>query len=69
MARINGGTCMPGNMALGAAGDADLISRVAKGMREEINALGINVNFVPDIDVTEPETLLTELCVFLIFKI
>lgn len=61
MARINGGTCMPGNMALEAAGDVDLISRVAKSMREEINVLGINVNFVPDIDVTEPEILLTDL--------
>lgn len=60
---------MHGNMALGAAGDAELISRVVKNMREEINELGINVNFVPDIDVTEPEILLTEPYIFLIFKI
>lgn len=49
--RINGGTCMPGNMALGAAGNQDLTARVSKAMSEEVKALGINVDFAPDMDV------------------
>lgn len=49
--RINGGTCMPGNMALGAANDPDLTYRVSKAMSEEVKALGINVDFAPDMDV------------------
>lgn len=49
--RINGGTCMPGNMALGAANDTDLTYKTAKAMAEEVKALGMNVDFAPDMDV------------------
>jgi len=49
--RINGGTCMPGNMALGAANDTDLTYRTSNAMAEEVKALGMNVDFAPDMDV------------------
>ena len=49
--RLQTGTDMPGNMALGAINDTDLTREVAKTIGTELKALGINLNFAPDIDV------------------
>ena len=44
-------TPFPGNMALGAVGDADLAREVAFATGRELAALGINVNYAPVCDV------------------
>lgn len=44
-------TPFAGNMALGAAGDADLAMRVGVAIGAELRALGINVNYAPVADV------------------
>lgn len=44
-------TTMPGNMALGAAGDERLAYRVARTIGKELKDLGFNVDFAPVIDV------------------
>ncbi|HBF38030.1 MAG TPA: beta-N-acetylhexosaminidase, partial [Firmicutes bacterium] len=49
--RLQSGTVMPGNMALGAAGDRHLAYTVAKATGEELKALGINIDFAPVVDV------------------
>lgn len=49
--RLNQGTMMPGNMALGAANDLNLTKEVATMMGAELTALGINADFAPDVDV------------------
>lgn len=49
--RIPGGTNMPGNMALGAAGSEELAYRVGKALGSELKSLGINLNFAPVLDV------------------
>ena len=49
--RLQTGTDMPGNMALGAADDLELTKEVAFIIGKELNSLGINLNFAPDIDV------------------
>lgn len=49
--RIPGGTNLPGQMALGAAGDADLARAAGKLTGEELKALGLQVNFAPSLDV------------------
>lgn len=49
--RMKYATTMPGNMALGAAGDERLTYRVAKTIGKELKALGFNLNFAPVIDV------------------
>jgi beta-N-acetylhexosaminidase len=49
--RLQSGTDMPGNMALGAVNDTTLTKMVAKTIGSELNALGINLNFAPVIDV------------------
>lgn len=49
--RIPDATVFPGNMALGAARDADLVYRVARHTAGELRALGFNVNFAPVLDV------------------
>lgn len=48
---LTGSTPFAGNMALGAAGDPDLASRVATAMGRELAAVGINVNYAPVADV------------------
>jgi beta-N-acetylhexosaminidase len=48
---IDGTTSFPGNMALGAAGSADLAYRAGYAMGRELAALGVNVNYAPDCDV------------------
>jgi len=47
----DGVTQFPGNMALGAARDADLAFRVGQALGAEMAALGVNVNYGPVCDV------------------
>jgi len=49
--RLQSGTTMPGNMALGAAGSKEDAYLVGKAIGEELNALGINVDLAPVVDV------------------
>ncbi|HEY4554056.1 MAG TPA: glycoside hydrolase family 3 N-terminal domain-containing protein [Bacillaceae bacterium] len=49
--RLQSGTDMPGNMALGAARSEELAYNVGKAIGEELSALGINMNFAPTFDV------------------
>ncbi len=49
--RLQSGTDMPGNMALGAARSTDLTYDVGHAIGEELNALGINMNLAPVMDV------------------
>ena len=49
--RLQSGTDMPGNMALGAARSAQTASDVGQAIGEELHSLGINVNFAPTLDV------------------
>jgi beta-N-acetylhexosaminidase len=51
MAIGDGATPLPGNMALGAAGSADLARRAGEVLGTELAALGINVNYAPSCDV------------------
>ncbi|WP_420641116.1 glycoside hydrolase family 3 protein [Candidatus Leptofilum sp.] len=44
-------TLFPGNMALGATGDAQLTRQVGQAMGRELAALGINVNYAPNCDI------------------
>jgi beta-N-acetylhexosaminidase len=44
-------TALPGNMALGAIGDPDVVARVAELTGRELQQLGINMNLAPDVDV------------------
>jgi beta-N-acetylhexosaminidase len=46
-----GTTAFPGNMALGATGDADLARRVGYALGRELAAMGINVDYAPVCDV------------------
>jgi len=54
--RIQTGTDMPGNMALGAANDPKLTFEVAKTIGDELSALKINLNFAPTIDVNSNQS-------------
>ncbi|MGO4528049.1 glycoside hydrolase family 3 N-terminal domain-containing protein [Paenibacillus sp. 2TAF8] len=49
--RIPGGTNLPGQMALGATGDLALAEAAGQLTGEELQALGIQVNFAPVLDV------------------
>ncbi|MBM7703515.1 glycoside hydrolase family 3 protein [Metabacillus iocasae] len=49
--RLQSGTDMPGNMALGATRSVDISRNVGQAIGEELASLGINVNFAPDMDV------------------
>ncbi len=49
--RLQTGTNMPGNMALGATRDPKIAEQVGQAIGEELNSLGINVNFAPSMDV------------------
>jgi beta-N-acetylhexosaminidase len=44
-------TALPGNMALGAIGDEEVVSTVAEITGRELRQLGINMNLAPDVDV------------------
>ena len=45
-------TQLPGGMAYGAADDAELAAKIAKGQGQELRALGVTMVFAPDADVT-----------------
>ena len=49
--RLSIGTSMPGNMALAATNHPDYAYQAAKVMGKELNAMGINVDFAPVVDV------------------
>ena len=49
---IAGTTLFPGNLALGAAGSADLARRTGRALGLELAAMGINVNYAPVCDVS-----------------
>ncbi len=49
--RLQQGTDMPGNMALGAARSPELAGKVGSAIGRELAALGINTNFAPVMDV------------------
>lgn len=47
----DGFTPFAGPMAIGATGDADLAERVGRAIGLEVRAVGVNVNYGPDLDV------------------
>ncbi|QOS79125.1 S-layer homology domain-containing protein [Paenibacillus sp. JNUCC31] len=49
--RIPGGTNLPGQMALGATGDATLAEAAGRLTGEELKALGLQINFAPVLDI------------------
>ncbi|WP_308637190.1 glycoside hydrolase family 3 N-terminal domain-containing protein [Paenibacillus silvisoli] len=49
--RIPGGTNLPGQMALGAAGDAKLAEAAGRLTGEELKALGVQLDFAPVLDI------------------
>jgi beta-N-acetylhexosaminidase len=49
--RLQSGTDMPGNMALGATRSEAISEKVGKAIGEELKALGINMDLAPDLDV------------------
>lgn len=49
--RLQTGTHMPGNMALGATRSTDLATQVGDVIGAELSALGINMNLAPVLDV------------------
>ena len=51
VARLDQGTMMPGNMALGAIGDVNVTKEVAGIIGAELYAAGVNVDFAPVVDV------------------
>lgn len=51
--RLGQGTCLPGNMALGAANNPALAREAGAVLGRELAALGIQCNFAPDADVND----------------
>lgn len=49
--RRYGGVVFPGNMALGAAGSADLARRAAAATARELRSWSVDVDFAPSVDV------------------
>ena len=49
--RLQSGTDMPGNMALGATRSPEIAHDVGQVIGQELNALGINMNLAPVLDV------------------
>lgn len=49
--RLQSGTDMPGNMALGATRSEELAGKVGEAIGEELHSLGINMNFAPSFDI------------------
>lgn len=48
--RLGSGSALPGNMAVGATNDPKYAELTGEIIGRELNALGINTNFAPDID-------------------
>lgn len=54
----DGTTPFAGNMALGAVGDPDLAEQVGRAVGRELRAVGVNVNYAPDLDLAvEPRNV------------
>lgn len=51
--RLGQGTCLPGNMALGASGDAKNALLAGSVIGEELTAIGVNCDFAPVCDVND----------------
>ncbi len=51
MAIGDGTTLLPGNMALGAAGDPELARRAGEVLGRELHAMGVNIDYAPCCDV------------------
>ncbi|WP_436912378.1 beta-N-acetylhexosaminidase [Halosimplex marinum] len=51
VSRVPFGTVPPGQMALGATGDADLAREFGSAIAGQLRAVGINTNFAPVLDV------------------
>ena len=51
--RIESGTNMPGNMAIGATGSAEMAEKAGTVTGKELLALGFNMNFAPSLDINE----------------
>ena len=49
--RLGQGTAFPGNMALGAANDLDATKTAARTIGAELQAIGLNFDFAPVVDV------------------
>ncbi len=49
--RLGQGTMTPGNMALGAINDVETTKEVAAMLGNELNAVGVNADFAPVVDV------------------
>lgn len=49
--RLGSGTALPGNMALGAAGEESYSENAGEIAGSELNAVGINMNLAPVVDV------------------
>jgi beta-N-acetylhexosaminidase len=49
--RLQSGTDLPGNMAIGATRSTEIAHNVGKAIGEELAALGINMNLAPVLDV------------------
>ena len=49
--RLGSGTALPGNMALGAAGDPKYSEKAGEIIGSELSVLGINTNLAPVVDV------------------
>lgn len=49
--RLQSGTDMPGNMAIGATRSEEIAHKVGKAIGEELSSLGVNVNFAPTLDI------------------
>ncbi|MEE0931274.1 MAG: glycoside hydrolase family 3 N-terminal domain-containing protein [Acutalibacteraceae bacterium] len=49
--RLNKGTSLPGNMALGAINSVEDAKKAGNILASELSALGINVNYAPSLDV------------------
>lgn len=47
----NTATVFPGNMALGAVNDPDLVYEMARVVAKELKAVGVNINLAPVLDV------------------
>ena len=48
---VPGATVFPHAIALGAAGDAALVEKVAQATAEEVSATGVNWNYAPNLDL------------------
>lgn len=54
--RLQTGTVFGGNMSLAATGDTELTQNVAQKIGEEMDALGVNLDFAPVLDVNNNQS-------------